>query len=105
MNIKALGEHVILVSEPPQAGDEIKSASGLFLGVQQQSELPEICEIFSIGEDVPEGYVKVGQKTPIPLGQIRNVVHPDVASGKKQAKEVRQKYVTCHYKALACIYG
>ena len=105
MDIKALGEHVILVSEPPQAGDVIKTASGLYLGVQQTSELPEICEIFSIGDDVPEGYVKVGQKTPVPLGQIRNVMHPDVASGQKQAKEIRKKFVTCHYKALSCIYG
>lgn len=102
--LKALGEHVILVSEPPQAGDEIRTESGLFLGIQQTSELPEVCEIFSIGPDVPEGYVKVGDKTPIPLGQIRNVMHPDVASGKKQAKEIRQKYVVCHYKALSCIY-
>lgn len=102
--IKALGEHVILVSEPAQQGDEKVSAGGIVLGTINQGEAPDMCEIYSIGEDVPEGYVSVGDLTPLPLGSIRNVVHPMVALGVKQPKEIKQKFVTCHYKALSCVY-
>ena len=33
--IKAIGEHVILVSEPPQQGDEIISSGGIVIGKQE----------------------------------------------------------------------
>ncbi|AKU43880.1 head morphogenesis [Citrobacter phage Merlin] len=102
--IKALGEYVILVSEPAQAGDEKVSSSGIFLGKEHQGQLPEMCEIYAIGDDVPKGFVEIGDFTPIPTGSIRNVVHPLVAAGLKQPKEIKQKFVTCHYKSLSCVY-
>lgn len=102
--IKALGEHVILVSEPAQAGDEKISAGGIVLGKETQGQLPDMCEVYSIGEDVPEGFVEIGDLTPLPVGSVRNVTHPLVALGMKQSKEIRQKFVTCHYKSLACVY-
>ena len=102
--IKALGEYVILVSEPAQKGDEIVSPSGIILGKEEQGQLPDMCEIYSIGDDVPKGFVEVGDLTPLPVGNIRNVPHPLVAAGVKKPKELRQKFVTCHYKSLACVY-
>ncbi|QGF21629.1 hypothetical protein vBKpnAMK4_00189 [Klebsiella phage vB_Kpn_AM_K4] len=102
--IKALGEYVILVSEPAQKGDEIVSPSGIILGKEEQGQLPDMCEIYSIGDDVPKGFVEVGDLTPLPVGNIRNVPHPLVAAGVKKPKEIRQKFVTCHYKSLACVY-
>lgn len=102
--IKALGEYVILVSEPQQAGDEELSAGGIVLGKQTQGQLPDMCEIFAIGDDVPKGFVEVGDLTPLPVGSIRNVVHPLVAAGLKQPKDIKQKFVTTHYKNLACVY-
>ena len=44
--IKALGEYVILVSEPAQQGDEIVSPSGIILGKEEQGQLPDMCEIY-----------------------------------------------------------
>lgn len=102
--IKALGEYVILVSEPAQQGDEIVSPSGIILGKEEQGQLPDMCEIYAIGADVPEGFVAVGDLTPLPVGNIRNVPHPLVAAGIKKPKEIKQKFVTCHYKSLACVY-
>ena len=103
--IVALGEYVILVSEPEQAGDEIRTESGLFLGYHEQGQLPEVCTIYSVGEDVPEGFIKIGDLTPLPIGKIANVPHPEVAYGHKKPKEIKQKFVTCHYKALPCKYA
>lgn len=102
--IKALGEFVILVSEPSQAGDEITSAGGIVLGKEPQGQLPDMCEVYAIGDDVPAGFVEIGDLTPLPVGNIRNVTHPLVALGVKQAKEIKQKFVTCHYKSLSCVY-
>lgn len=102
--IKALGEYVILVSEPAQAGDEIQSAGGIILGKETQGQLPDMCQIYAIGDDVPAGFVEVGDLTPLPVGNVRNVTHPAVALGVKKAKEIKQKFVTCHYKSLSCVY-
>ncbi|ASD52166.1 head morphogenesis [Pseudomonas phage PspYZU05] len=102
--MKALGAHVILVSTPSKRGDEIKSASGIFLGVEQDSQVPEVCTVYSIGSDVPAGFLKVGDQVPLPLGNIRNVPQLDVALGKKQLKELSERYVTCHYSAIPCVY-
>ena len=63
-----------------------------------------MCEIYSIGDDVPKGFVEVGDLTPLPVGNSRNVPHPLVAAGVKKPKEIRQKFVTCHYMSLACVY-
>ena len=102
--IKALGEHVILASNPVQAGDEKFSATGIFIGKEDQGQLPELCVVHSVGPDVPEGVVKVGDLTPIPVGNIRNVVHPEVALGNLKPKDVKTKYVTTHWKSLSCVY-
>lgn len=102
--IRAVGEYVILVSEPAQAGDEEVTASGIVIGKRTQGELPEMCEVFSVGPDVPEGFCEVGDLTSLPVGQMKNVPHPLVALGLKKPKDIKQKFVTCHYKAIPCLY-
>ena len=66
---------------------------------------PDKSLIYSIGADVPEGIFEVGMLVPLPTGQIRNVPHPLVAAGMKKPKEIAQKFVTCHWKSIPCIYG
>lgn len=102
--IKAIGEHIILVSEPAQQGDEKISAAGIYMGREEQGQLPEMCEIFSIGDDVPPGIFEVGDLCALPVGAIRNVTHPAVALGVSKPKDIKQKFVTCHYKAIAALY-
>lgn len=102
--IKAVGEYIILVSEPAQAGDEKVSESGLFLGYEQQGQAPDMCVVHSIGDDVPPGFCELGDMTPLPVGKIASVTHPLVALGLKQQKEIKQKFVTCHYKSISCLY-
>lgn len=102
--IKSLGEYVILVSEPAQAGDEIVSTGGIVLGKETQGQLPDMCVVYSIGDDVPKGFVEVGDLTPLPVGNVKNVPHPNVALGLAKAKDIKQKFVTCHYRSLSCVY-
>lgn len=102
--ITAFAEQVVLVSFVESVGEELTSAGGLFLGERTQGEIPEICTVFSIGSEVPPGIISRGDLVPIPLGNIRNVPHPDVARGIKQAKELREKFVTVHWKNIPCIY-
>lgn len=103
--IKALGEHVILVSTPKRPGQEKLTESGIFTGYEVQGEVPQFCTVYSVGSDVPEGYAKVGDVTALPNGSVRNVPHPDVVSGKRKDKDVAEKFVVCHYKTLPCIYS
>ena len=102
--ITAIGEYVILVSEPPQQGDEITSAGGIVIGRQETGQLPETCEVFSIGPDVPEGVFEIGDVAPLPVGKIQNVPHPMVAAGLAKAKDIPQKFVTCHWRSVPCLY-
>ena len=103
--IKALGEHIILTAKAESAGTEQTTESGIFTGYRQQGEIPDLCTIYAIGSDVPPGYVEVGDLTPLPSGGIaKNVMHPEVAAGLKKAKDIPEKFITVHYKALACVY-
>lgn len=104
MKIKALGEHVILKAHAVSAGREQKSAGGLILAPEPEGKLPTHCVIFEIGPDVPKGLFSVGDKTPFPLGEKLNVPHPDVIKGLCEAKERDDKFLTTHYKNLACVY-
>ncbi|BBC78278.1 head morphogenesis [Escherichia phage EcS1] len=104
--IKALGEHIIFVSEPSQAGDDKTSESGIFLGKETQGQLPEVMEVHSIGDEVPTGFIEVGDLVPYLASNptFKNVIHPLVALGIKQPKEVKQKFVAAHYKSLGVVY-
>lgn len=104
--IKALGEHVILVTKAASAGTEEVSASGIILGKRDTPELPQMCTVFSVGPEVPEDFgLEVGDQVPMPTGgAARNVLHPSVALGLTQPKEHDDKYCTVHYKGIACVY-
>lgn len=103
--IKALGEFVILVSTPVKPGDEIVTSSGIVIGKSVQGEVPQFCTVYSVGEDVPDGFVKVGDVTALPNGSIRNVPHPSVVAGEAKDSDIPEKYVTCHYKTIPCVYS
>lgn len=102
--IVALGEHVILVSNPEIAGDERKSLGGIILPPAEQSALPDICYVHSIGPDVPAGIFEVGDKTSLPVGKMANVPHPRVVAREVEQKEIRERYVTTHWKSIPCVY-
>ena len=102
--IKALGEHVILKTFAKSAGTETKTEFGIVLPTRTEGEIPRLCEVHSIGSMVPEGFIEVGDKTPTPLGNMANVVHPEVANGNKEAKDIDEKFVTVHYRNISCVY-
>lgn len=102
--IKALGEFVVLKTIAESAGTEIKSQSGLIIGVRETGEIPETCVVHSIGSKVPEGYIEIGDRVPLPAGQMRNVPHPLVVSGEKKASEISEKFVSVHHTHIACVY-
>lgn len=103
--IKALGEHIILTAKAESAGTEEKTESGIFVGHRQTGEIPNLCTVYAIGSDVPEGFVEIGDLTPLPTGGVaKNVMHPEVAAGLKAAKDIADKFITVHYKALSCVY-
>lgn len=102
--IKALGEYVVLKAVARSAGTEITSPSGIVIGVRDQGEVPKICEVFAIGPLVPKGIFEIGQGCPFPLGEKLNVPHPDVAYGDAKEKDRDEKYITCHYRNIACVY-
>ena len=102
--IKALGEYVIMKAVAESAGTEIKSEMGLIIGVRDTGEIPLICEVFSIGDAVPEGYVSIGDKSPMPEGHMKNVPHPLVAQRKAKPKDIPEKFISVHYKNIPCVY-
>lgn len=102
--ITAFAEHIILVSLVENTGEEQKSPGGLYLGEAKQGEIPEVCTVFSVGSEVPKNLIERGDLVPLPVGNIRNVPHPDVANGLKKASELKEKFVTVHWKNIPCIY-
>lgn len=105
MEIKALGEFVVMTAKAKSAGSETKSAGGLILAPLETGEVPEVCFVHAIGEKVPEGYLKIGDMTPIPAGHIKNIPHPDVAQKHKTAKEIEQKFFSVHYTHIPAVYS
>ena len=103
-SIIALGEHVVLKTTAKSAGTEMKTASGIVYGIREQGEMPTICEVHAIGERVPDGLFEIGNLTPVPLGEKLNIMHPDVASGECEAKERDDKFISVHWRNIACIY-
>lgn len=102
--IKALGNSVIIAARAESAGAEEKSAMGIIVGTRVQGEIPEYGEIFSIGEMVPPGYFTIGDKVPLPVGNMRNVPHPETVFNGKSAKDFPIKYITSDYRNIAAVY-
>jgi hypothetical protein len=102
--IKALGNNVIIAATAESAGSEETSTLGIIVGVRQQGEIPEYGVIFSIGEQVPPGYFTVGDKVPLPVGNMRNVPHPETVFNGKSPKEFPTKYITADYRHISAVY-
>ncbi|EQA7786894.1 co-chaperone GroES family protein [Acinetobacter baumannii] len=103
-DIVALGAHVILKAVAKSAGAEQKTASGFILPPTKESEIPNMCEVYKIGPNVPPGLFEIGDKTPFPLGEKLNVPHPDVVKGICAAKDRDEKFMTTHFSNISCVY-
>ena len=106
MEIKALGEFVVLTATAKPAGSEIYSdvVPDLVVGVREQGEIPEVCYVHDIGPGVPEGIFKIGDMTPVPLGKMANIPHPLVAKKEKLAKDLDEKFFSVHYTNIPGLY-
>ena len=107
MEIKALGEFLVLRAIAKPAGSEIYSdvVPDLVVGVREQGEIPEVCYVHDIGPGVPEGIFKIGDMTPVPLGKMANIPHPLVATKEKLAKEIDEKFISVHYTNVPALYA
>lgn len=104
-DIKALGESVVITAIAKSAGTEEISSTGIVISTQRvEGEIPQLGEIYSIGEGVPKGYFEIGDVVPLPNGNMRNVPHPETVFNNKKAKEVDQKFITAHYRTIAAVY-
>lgn len=104
MEIRALGQTVILKAIAPSPGKEQQTQFGIILPGEQESKVPTHCEIFKIGPDVPSGLFNVGDKTPFPLGEKLNVPHPDVIQCLCKPEDRDEKFISVFYKNISCVY-
>lgn len=101
----ANGEQVILEIKARRVGDEVKTETGLVIGIEQQGEIPTTGTVVSIGQFVDKAYAQLGDVVLLPNGHLQNVPDPRVVAGalKKASPEAKQ-FVTTHYKNIAVVY-
>lgn len=106
MEIKALGEFVVLSATAKSAGSEIYSETipGMVIGTRDTGEIPEVCFVHDIGPLVPKGIFNVGDMTPVPLGKMANIPHPLVATKENLAKDLDEKFFSVHYTNIPGLY-
>lgn len=109
LKVKASGEYVIIEATARPQGSEIKSESGIVVGVRQHGEQPFYGKVVSVGVDVPAEAAEriLGKYIPLPSAHMANVPDPDLVAGyisEKESKEKETKYVSAHYKAIQAIY-
>ncbi|AGN30179.1 head assembly cochaperone with GroEL [Vibrio phage nt-1] len=101
----ALGEQIIIDTKAIKEGEEIKSSGGIVLGRATQGEVPLFGIVISVGEDVDQDVIQVGDKVLLPQGNIKNVPDPRIISGEmKQDDADRALWVHTHYKNVAAVY-
>ncbi|ALP47563.1 head assembly chaperone protein [Vibrio phage phi-ST2] len=101
----AMGEQIIIDTKAVKEGEEIKSEGGIVLGRATQPEVPLHGIVISVGEDVDQNVIKVGDKVLLPLGNIKNVPDPRIIEGiMKQDDQDRALWVHTHYKNIAAVY-
>lgn len=106
MEIKALGEFVVLTASAKSAGSEIYSdvIPDLVVGTREHGEIPLVATVHAIGPKVPEGLFNLGDMVPLPNGKMTNVPHPQVALGLAEAKAIDQKFFSAHYSVIPGLY-
>ncbi|QPI18030.1 head assembly chaperone protein [Pectobacterium phage POP12] len=108
--VKASGNFVIIHAVAKAAGSEIKTDSGLLVGIREHAEIPVYGTIVSVGELVPTEVSDslLGSRVVIPSGgTIQHVVNPDVVNGKitaEEAKKLDDKLISCHYTHIQAVY-
>lgn len=109
-NVQASGEYLILAATAKTAGSEIKSPSGIVTGYRTTGEMPISAKVISVGVDVPADVrtTLAWSTVALPHAHMANVPHPDLISGKiteEEAKQIEEKYFSCHYKAIQAVYA
>lgn len=101
----ALGEQIIIDTKAVKEGEEIKSDGGIVIGRATQGEIPLYGIVISVGSDVDQGVIRVGDKVLLPQGSIKNVPDPRIIEGSmKQDDNDRALWVHTHYKNIAAVY-
>lgn len=105
MKAYAQGEQVIIDTNAKAVGEEIKSAGGIVLGTLNQGEVPLHGTVISVGAEVDQDVIAVGDVVLLPQGAIKNVPDPQIISGKMSNDDSkRAKWVHTHYKNIAVVY-
>lgn len=105
MNIKAMGEQIILDVSAKKAGNEEVSEGGVFLGVSTNGEVPLHGVVIAVGDDVDTDIIALGDVCLIPNGTIKNVPDPRVITGEiRQDDAERETWIHTHYKNIAVKY-
>lgn len=109
LKVKASGEYIIIEAIARPAGSEIKSESGILVGIRQHGEEPISGTVVSVGSDVPADAAErlLNKQVPLPKAHMANVPDPDLVKGTITAEDARTKdvkYVSAHYKAVQAIY-
>lgn len=101
----ALGEQIIIDTNAIKEGEEVVSAGGIVLGQATQGEIPLHGVVISVGEEVNQDVIKVGDKVLLPQGAIKNVPDPRIIQGFMKADDNdRALWVHTHYKNVAAVY-
>ncbi|CAL9963618.1 head morphogenesis [Vibrio phage D479] len=105
MKAYAQGEQVIIDTNAKSEGEELKSAGGIVLGTLNQGEVPLHGKVISVGGEVDQDIVSVGDIVLLPQGHIKNVPDPRIIAGQmEQTDTKRVKWVHTHYKNIAVVY-
>ena len=107
MTLKAVaqGEQIIIDTKAIKEGEELKSEGGIVLGRATQGEVPLHGIVISVGADVDQNVIRVGDKVLLPQGAIKNVPDPRIIRGEmKPDSSERALWVHTHYKNIAVIY-
>ncbi len=101
----ALGEQIIIDTKAIKEGEEITSAGGIVIGRATQGEVPLHGVVISVGEDVDQDVIRVGDTVLLPQGSMKNVPDPRIIAGlMKQDAQDRALWVHTHYKNVAAVY-
>lgn len=100
------GEYIIMHRTVRMKGEEVKTKSGLIIGVEQHGEVPLTATVVSVGPDVNQNEIKVGDVVLIPNSHLINVPDPRIVLGlMDQNDPQRLTMFTTHYKNIVIVYS
>ena len=101
----AMGEQIILHQKVRMKGEEVKSASGIVLGVEEHGEVPLVGTVVSVGPLVDTDVIDVGDLCLLPAASMNNVPDPRVISGE-MARDHKDRLTmfSTHFKNICVVY-